>query len=169
MVWCPRFTQNAKLQNSLCRSVAILAQAGFGFFGPPPCRAWATTAAAKRARTDELETAGLRSRAAEVQLSGVYAIGRSGNWIVGFSKNRPVSGQGNEDFCGLNGHKPIQNPFTRVRCFVPHPSKRFLDRFKAAQAAEINDSRSRNRPILTTQQSNFETCLPPQESGVSRR
>jgi len=88
----------------------------------------------------------------------IKALGRSGTWIVWFGfPNRSASGPEIVDLCGLNYPRPAQNPFKMVWRFALHNFEWVLDRCRAVYTTKIDDLGSRNRPILKTQQSNFQT------------
>ena len=78
--------------------------------------------------------------------------------LLGF-QNKPVSEPEIVDFGGLNGPKPVRNPFKMVGRFAPRHFELVLDRFRAVWTTKIEDFRSRNLPILQTQQPQVQTYL----------
>ncbi len=72
---------------------------------------------------------------------------------------RPASRPEIADFGSLNGPRSLQNQFQMVGRFAPHHFGWVSKRFRTGKSTNIDDFRSRNRPDLKTQQSNFQTYL----------
>jgi len=63
------------------------------------------------------------------------------------------------EFCGLNGPKPLENPFKVVGHEAPHHFEWVLDRFRAVETPKLDDFRPGSRPDLKTKQSHVQAYL----------